>query len=903
MKITRLKLINFIGIKHGMDKDEIEITFKDGRIVMLNGGNGSGKSTILSQLHPFKDSYDERKTVIMDGTDGIKEIDIKNGKDFYEIKHIYGKGAKSFVKKNGVEMNENGGVKTFNTFIENEFGLTPDFFKIGKIGSNTQSFIQFTTTERKTYISKFLPDIGDYLEKFEIIKKKFNTLSDNIKMVSADLSKLEDEAALKKKIEGFESLILTLDTQIEKTSGAIAVLNSQIEENRVFTQAVDLATLLLEKAEKEKKKQEIIQNGQLFVNTYGKKDTETLEKFIADKSAIVKKLGEDIAVTISRKQSVAAQIVSLENEIKKLEFNLTGLNASESLEVLEEKAKNLKTELEALRVANAENFAITLKANQKDIPTQLSKFETLKNFLIKHFNNLREKTVNPQKANIEMFLDENFDAILDFQVANMRTLIAGKQTNISNNSGLLAQKRADYEKFSKIYGAGISGFEFVEACKACPLAKDAIEYQKLPDEIKALEDKVVQMQKDLTEFELKAEHLGETKTLYKNFKTYLEQMNTRTNQVFLQFIEINGSLSKNILGNITDFIKATDEIVELVNTTIFNIQEMQDKETDIQNLEYKLNLVKNNEKIRKQLETSIEDKKKEVTDLQDKELPNISKEFQEKSDLLTSEDKILKDHNTFLEGKKDINSLATQVSELNRKEKEYNEKLDAIKTKATELTKENGVFTDLKKRRADTNTELLRAKTMLTTVETLKKRKTELDADYKNQKLIKDALDPNRGIPLYFIKSYLEKTKDITNELLDLAFEGGFEINFFTDASDFFIQVRAGENIKNDIKEASQGELALTTISISLALIEQSIGDFNILALDEIDGPLDAGNRENFITILNKQIEKLGIEQVFVISHNDAFDTEEMDLILLKGNNVAQKGSEFMRNKQVIFEA
>ena len=53
----------------------------------------------LSQLHPFKDSYDDRKTIIMEGTDGIKEIDIKNGTDFYEIKHIYGKGAKSFVKK------------------------------------------------------------------------------------------------------------------------------------------------------------------------------------------------------------------------------------------------------------------------------------------------------------------------------------------------------------------------------------------------------------------------------------------------------------------------------------------------------------------------------------------------------------------------------------------------------------------------------------------------------------------------------------------------------------------------------------------------------------------------------------------------------------------------------------
>ena len=64
----------------------------------------------------------------------------------------------------------------------------------------------------------------------------------------------------------------------------------------------------------------------------------------------------------------------------------------------------------------------------------------------------------------------------------------------------------------------------------------------------------------------------------------------------------------------------------------------------------------------------------------------------------------------------------------------------------------------------------------------------------------------------------------------------------------------------------------------------------------------DSSNRQNFITILNRQIEKLGIEQVFVISHNDAFDSEEMDLILLKDHNTKQKGDEFMRNKNIIFE-
>ena len=119
---------------------------------------------------------------------------------------------------------------------------------------------------------------------------------------------------------------------------------------------------------------------------------------------------------------------------------------------------------------------------------------------------------------------------------------------------------------------------------------------------------------------------------------------------------------------------------------------------------------------------------------------------------------------------------------------------------------------------------------------------------------------------------------------------------------EFAIQVISKDNTKADIKLASQGEVSITTLSISLALIEQSIGAYNILCLDEIDGPLDNSNRSKFIDILNSQSEKLGIEQAFVISHKNAFDTAAMDLILLKGNAVDKENPVFMENKTIIYE-
>jgi DNA repair exonuclease SbcCD ATPase subunit len=904
MKITRLKLVNFIGIKHGTGKDEIEIEFKDKKIVMLNGGNGSGKSTILSQLHPFKDSFDERKTLILDGKDGIKEIDIEHDGSKYEIVHHYGKKAQSFIKKDGVEMNENAGVKTFEAFIQSEFGLTSDYFKIGKIGSNTENFIELTASERKTYISKFLPAIEDYLEKFNIVKEKFRISQNDIKTISADLEKLEEETSLKVRIESFETLLKAFDDEIAKLNGETAVLSSDIQNYNSELSKIDLPKVILEINSKESKKREIEIFAVSFLKKYNyeKMNTEDLEKLVEAKIPYVSKLSEEVAVMNSQKVSKNAFIISVENEIKKLNYNLNELKANESIDEIKNKLKLKNENLKNLKSQNSDSLFSIVSENQKDISVQLSKFETFKNFIIKYFNNLNQKTIIPSKTNIELFMQDDFLKNFDSQSTNIRNLIEGKQNIFSSQKGILAQKEADYIKFQEIYkDKNIDDEQSYIACEGCPFAQDIFELKKLPETIQVLKGNIEQLRKDLSEYELKADNLNELKNLYKTFESYYEQMNPRTNQIYIYFVNNHGSLISNINGNVNNFTKATNDIILAVNTFTFNIQEISKIESEIQNLEYKKSISENNESIKKGILDNIAEKQSELNNLK-KELQDLINEISTKEKLFASESEYLADHKEHLVGRKERASLATMISTLASTRDLYNQKKTDVATKTDLFRKGLDELNGFKKRKDDTNTELVKAKSTLIKIDDLKARKTALDSDYNTIKLLKDALDPNKGVPLYFIKAYLEKTKDIANELLELAFGENFEINFITTDKEFFIQVRAGENIKNDIKEASQGEIALTTISISLSLIEQAIGKYNILALDEIDGPLDTSNRENFISILNTQIDKLGIEQVFVISHNDAFDTESMDLILLNGHNTEQKGDEFMRNKEVIFK-
>ena len=54
MKINRIKLRGFVGIKKGMGLDEVELTLADLHgLIALDGPNGFGKTTVLDNLQPY----------------------------------------------------------------------------------------------------------------------------------------------------------------------------------------------------------------------------------------------------------------------------------------------------------------------------------------------------------------------------------------------------------------------------------------------------------------------------------------------------------------------------------------------------------------------------------------------------------------------------------------------------------------------------------------------------------------------------------------------------------------------------------------------------------------------------------------------------------------------------------
>ena len=178
----------------------------------------------------------------------------------------------------------------------------------------------------------------------------------------------------------------------------------------------------------------------------------------------------------------------------------------------------------------------------------------------------------------------------------------------------------------------------------------------------------------------------------------------------------------------------------------------------------------------------------------------------------------------------------------------------------------------------------------------LKEYKEELElytAKYNKVEIIKKYSSPSKGIQTLFMELYMNKTISLTNELLSLLFDGEYVLGqFVINESEFRIPCIGSGLPNDDISSMSTSQICMISMILSFALLQQSSTKYNILKLDEIDGGLDTTNRLHFLTILEKQMEILNTEQVFIISHNSEMNYDNCDIIQLKSDeNITTNGN------------
>jgi len=232
------------------------------------------------------------------------------------------------------------------------------------------------------------------------------------------------------------------------------------------------------------------------------------------------------------------------------------------------------------------------------------------------------------------------------------------------------------------------------------------------------------------------------------------------------------------------------------------------------------------------------------------------------------------------------NNLIEQISSLN----------SDIKTNKEILVKKN-------KERDKVETELKAVESKLNLRLSYEERLEDCKGKIDKGEILAASCHPAKGIPVTYIKNFLEKTQNEVNRLLELAL-GDMKLKFEVNDNEFCITIyKASGAILKDATEASDGQLSLIKTAVCVALIKQLVGEsgYNIVTLDEVDQTLDVEkNKEKFIEIVESLSKELLIQQTFIISHNECFHSSSGGLILLPGHCMPITEPSFMSNKIIL---
>lgn len=847
MKILYLKLTNFINIVTAFNTETIEIDFSksNNNVVLLTGPNGSGKTSILSCLHPFptNGNMDVRSDnpIIVPRENGYKEIHISDGDDLYVIQHFYTRNGdkhiiKSYIQKNGVELNENGNVTSFKEIVEKELGLEQDYMKLTRLGSNVTNFIDMKRQERKNFTGKIISEADIYLSYHKKIMADKNKVNIQINHTSDLIRRLQvdDLGELKKAQKSLQHQIEDLTAKIEKANSELSVLQYQLND------CGDIPAMRERIQEKEKELKHI--QKALARASEIKISISTLKSMIEETKIAILKAKSSLDTNVitrtgilNQLDSIAHEIDSIRREISRIEDDKNVKDMEANIELLRETIRRRAKESGIsgyVRPCSKAEMEDLIKMLDKCMDILLSTYELGKGPIQKAVSFFHTKT------DIEKYTRENKEKI---KRNKMQSLCEQVYAEISKDIGLLGPDCKN--------PSGCRVYDF---------------YQRIYEYATQAPDKVIE---DET-------FLAYTKMAYNNIQTVLKYLRDY----------------HDIFEKMPECIK-DQFLMSTVLTHICNMEWIYDKDI----IFHELGLITDDEL----QDADLEELSRQKAMLAQYKKANSNIEyFQNKlEDLINSRTTLM---GQLDEVKETINSLNREIAEKEASVSDYEDMVvameheDEVETEfndlKSKLTLASQLSLQIREKTSILNDLQFRKNKMSKThqdnefrIENYKRYKKDLDelsSKFTDLEYLARALSSREGIPLIFIQAYLKDIKDIANQLLDVVYDGDLHLeDFEITADEFGIPYSTKGTTVKDVIYASQGERSFISLALSFALTYKSISKYNIMLLDEIDATLDISNREKFLHVLEMQIDMIHAEQVFVISHNDMFNAYPVDIV------------------------
>jgi len=929
MKILKAYFKNFQGFYTGMNLTELKLDFTKGINSAFNvifGRNASGKSTLLSILQPFPGTNDNRSDIIREGHEGRKDIIFQDTPDkIYRISIIYpvevkgkrptekcylyklNEGASIDDKKGWTNLNPNGGKQTYIAALESYLHITKDFFMVGRIGG-VDNFIDLNKSDRKKFIANFLPDVDPYLKANEIVSKKVTAQKKMMVTFGEELNKLAPQAECEANLSKLNEKIVDLNAELE-------------EQNQKFGSAKGLVDNILESTN------ENLPELRDFARTGVNPLTEEIN-ILTDK---IEKLKDNLKSFTSKEELeknievINSEIIKLAGEKAKAESNKANAIQNQASYKLDMDKLSARLSAVQSKIGLLENLNAQLNTKLEEEKGYQAEKEEFKKPIFKHFANMTPEVMMTFKGlvtELRIMLNEIRNA---YDEAGLRSLSLTDSKSINKEmfemTAACKKATATIERIAEskaklpLLEANAKSESILMKrptdCKidTCPFISAAIEFEGSTFEYK----RVLKIVENSAEEEEKA------KMILEDYQPKIKFLSTYEKS-FEKIVErFKAQPLLKLYPKIQDITLSVDKYLEAITLGALEFDDLMNISHIEAYVNHKANLIKVREDINnlKTRIAEIEESSAFVKQL-NQDFETAEKNYNDATQVLETVDAKVEELEATIQAKKNeiLNIKCTIQSGDLLKERESELKVLKLKSDSMEkyledVSKNRAIMLECKdnitKLKSDINDLTVEKDKFMHQIESrkdLESRLTKMQDEFKTLEIVKRCTDTVKGIPLYLIDAYLEDIRQRTNTLLQVAYNGDFVLDrFVINEKEFAIPViRSNGDKLEDITLGSGAETSLVKSSLSFAIIQKAMGGYNILSLDEIDGCLDEAKRKEFISMLRKQVTELGIEQMFIISHNRVFLDESLNLILLKDHGIETDNDELMKNKAVIYD-
>lgn len=900
MKYMSIYLSNYIGIYNAMGLYDIQIDLSQcqHKILVIRGDNGGGKSTLMNAISLFPDNNDS----FIKGVEARKEIVLLDNNVLYKLSFIHSiksngerDTTKAYISKivDGYELqlNENGNISSYKDILYSELGLDPNFMALSQLSNEDRGLADKRPAERKRFVNSIISSLDVYNNIYKTLSKLSSSCKGMINSISAKIAILGDEAILKENLEKIENEINENQNQKDAAIADLALQQSTISlldpDNSIQNLNTTVVTELNEIESQLDSYKDIVKNIIKNLPFFAISDNNSIQdeynKYLKLKNelSIQNQIDRNtLESTIATKES---SLVTLNEKIQKMNslkvYNINELNSY--LQECEEKISEIKNTMRGIGVEdidgiNREEYIIALETF-KDIMEIINIFKQNANYEI-----IEKIKLRLQYGEIpELILYDHIEKNI-VEVEETIEILKNTINNISGKMYLL-----DALKIRP------------KSCKNnnCGFIKEAMEFNATnPEQILA------NSQKELNE------NIELLKHLYKELND-AQKYNDAINQIsiILRSIDKNGSvlfkiasgrifqnkiefLNKLMNGYDFDYIQDIYKYIDLANLIDIYKQTMK---LYNQYLADK-NIYESREVIIDDLIKDIEMLRESMTDLSSK-IEIVTKEIFDNEKKIKEIQDIISKFETLFKNMEIIQNLDTrkascqsQLLENSRKMNEINLALNKMDESKKRIEVCNNILVPLMKER-DQLQHSVRMR------EDYMNEKNALDSQYEFVETLRKYSSPTTGIQLVFMELYMGNIINLANNLLSLLFKGEFVIQpFIINETEFRIPCLGSGYLNDDISSMSSSQIGMISMILSFALLNQSSTKYNVIKLDEIDGPLDYNNRLYFMDVLFKIMDIMGTEQCILISHNTELQLDNCDVICLKhdrNNSDYQRGN------------